>query len=134
MRWTGLAFAAIGLSAAAFAAPPYVNELMLPTGGITVPSDKVLPSAIRGQFLGVACAKVELAAAEAVQVVLYLAPNEKPTGYKGVLATEQTVTPGTVHVRVPDMPELADHTVRVQVYYMDTGGRHTCDAGKVRIV
>jgi hypothetical protein len=134
MRWTGLALTAIGLSAAALAAPPYVNELMLPTGGITAPSDKMLPRAIRGQFLGVACAKVELAAAEAVQVVLYLAPNEKPTGYKGVLATEQTVTPGTVHVRVPDMPELAEHTVRIQVYYSDAGGRHTCDAGKVRIV
>ena len=134
MRWIGLVLVAYGLSASALAAPPYVNELMLPTGGITATKDKGPPNAIRGQLLGVACANVELAGAEAVQVVMYLAPNEKPTGYRGVLVTEQTVTPGTVHVRVPDMPELADHTVSIRVYYADTTGRHTCDAGHVKIV
>jgi hypothetical protein len=133
MRWIGLVWVAYGLSASALAAPPYVNELMLPTGGIAATKDKA-PSATRGQLLGVACANVELADAEAVQVVMYLAPGEKPTGYRGVLATEQTVTPGTVHVRVPDMPDLADHTVSIWVYYTDTSGRHTCNAGHVKIV
>lgn len=134
MRWTGLALAAIGLSTAVLASPPYINELMLPSGGITAAQDKLPPKATRGQLLGLACANVESAATEAVQVVMYLVPSEKPTGYRSVLATEQTVTPGTVHVRVPEMPELANHIVRLMVYYSDAGGRHACDAGKIRIV
>lgn len=134
MRWIGLALAAIGLGTPAFASPPYVNELMLPSGGITAVEHKTPPMATRGQFLGLACANIGTAAPDGVQVVIYLTPNERPTGYSSVLATEQTVTPGTVHVRVPEMPELANHTVRVMVYYSDASGRHSCDAGKVRIV
>lgn len=134
MRWMTLGLAMMGLGAAALAAPPYVNELMLPMGGIKTADEKTPPKAARGQFIGVACAKVELAAQEAVQVVMYLSPKESPTGYQGVMATEQTVTTGKVHVRVPDTPDLAQHTVFVKVYYSDAKGRHSCDGGTIRIV
>ena len=93
-----------------------------------------IPKVARGQFLGLACANVEHVAVDAVRVVMSLASNEPPTGYTGVLATDQTITGGTVHVRVPDLPDLAQHTVRVKVYVTDGHGVHSCDAGRVRIV
>jgi hypothetical protein len=138
MRWAALCLATVSVcaSVAALAMPPYANELMLPAGGIAASPDEkpAVPMAARGQVIGVACANVERVASEAVRVVMYLAPDERSTGYIGVLATEQTITPGTVHVRIPDTPDLADHTVFVRVYFLDSAGRHTCDAGKVRIV
>lgn len=133
MRWTAPILAGIALSAAALAMPPYANELMLPTGGIAA-EKSTPPKAVRGQYIGVACANVELAKTEGIQVVLYMMPGETPTGYRGVLALDQQVTKGAVHVRVPDAPDFADHTVYVRVYYSDRGGRHYCDGGKVRIV
>lgn len=129
MRWTALCLTAICASAAAL--PPYANELMLPTGG--APPASSLPKAVRGQFIGVACANVELVASDAIRVVMYFAANDAP-GYSGVLATDMQITSGTVHVRVPDTPDIAEHTMRVKVYYLDASGRHMCDAGKVRIV
>lgn len=136
MRWAALclATAAVSASVAALGMPPYANELMLPTGGIAAAEKPALPTAARGQFIGVACANVERVGNKSVQVVMFIAPGETPTGYRGVLATEQSITPGTVHVRVPNTPNLADRTVLVRVYYLDSAGRHTCDAGKVHIV
>ena len=132
--WT----AAAALScAAALASPPYANELMLPAGGaspIHKTAEASMPRIARGQFLGVPCADVEHAAADAVRVVMSLAADETPTGFSGVLATEQTITGGMVHVRMPDFTELAQHTVRVKVYVAGRHGIRTCDAGKVRIV
>lgn len=132
MRWITLSLAIACAGAAAFALPPYANELMLPAGGVA--ENTAIPTATRGQYIAVTCARIEHVASEAIRVVMYLSPNEQPTGYKGVLATDQEITPGTIHVRVPDTPDLADHTVFVRVYYQDAAGRHSCDAGKVRIV
>jgi hypothetical protein len=130
MRWTALCLTAMCASVTAAAMPPYANELMLPAGGL--PTD-TLPKASRGQFLGVACANVEQVASSAIRVVLYFAAGEAP-GYRGVLATDMVVSSGAVHVRVPNTPDIADHTMFVRVYFVDAAGRHTCDAGKVRIV
>jgi len=127
MRWTALCLTA--MCASAVAMPPYANELMLPAGGVR-PS---LPKVARGQFIGVACANIELVTSDAIRVVMYFAANEAP-GYRGVLATDMKVTSGTVHVRVPNTPDIAQHTMLVKVYYVDAAGRHMCDAGKVRIV
>lgn len=129
MRWIALCLTAMCASAAAL--PPYANELMLPTGGIH--ADSSLPKAARGQFIGVACANIELIRNDAIRVVMYFAKDEAP-GYRGVLATDMKVTSGTVHVRVPDTPDIAEHTMQVRVFYVDASGRHMCDAGKVRIV
>ena len=128
-----LALIAIAMSAtAALASPPYANELMLPAGGAK-PAPAV-PQVARGQFLGLACAGVDRATSDAVRVVLSFVGGEPDTGYAGVLATDQTISGGTVHVRVPDLPDMAEHTVRVKVYVTDRAGVHSCDAGRVRIV
>lgn len=128
MRWTALCLTAMCAGAPAQATPPYVNELMLPTGGVAS-----LPKVTRGQFIGVACANVQRVARDAIRVVMYFAANEAP-GYRGVLATDMKVSTGAVHIRVPDTPDIAKHTMQVRVYFVDADGRHVCDAGKVRIV
>jgi hypothetical protein len=138
MRIALFVVVAATMTTAALASPPYANELMLPYGGITAyatpDAGGGIPSAARGQFLGLACANVERATADAVRVVMSLAADEPSTGYTGVLATDQTITSGTVHVRVPDLPDLAQHTVRIRIYVTDAKGVHSCDAGRVRIV
>jgi hypothetical protein len=127
------------LMAGVSASPPVSNELLLPLAGkistYVNPDDKGggIPTIERGKMLGVACAEVNRSGAD-VRVVMSFTPGETPTGYSGVLATDQTITPGAVHIRVPDVPEFANHTVRVKVYVVDTHGTHTCDAGRVRIV
>jgi hypothetical protein len=138
MRWSLIAIVAGTIATAASASPPYADELMLPYGGTanyaSPDAGGGLPSVARGQFLGLACANVERATTDAVRVVMSLAADEPSIGYSGVLATEQTITGTTVHVRVPDLPDLAQHTVRVHVYVTDKHGVHSCDAGRVRIV
>ncbi len=36
--------------------------------------------------------------------------------------------------RCPDVPDIANHTVKVKVYVTDAKGTRACDAGRVRIV
>ena len=130
------AFLAAALMAGeASAMPPYVSELMLPLAGkaAAVPANGI-PRVARGQYLGLSCTNIERMESDTIRVVLYLANDEPPVGMKGVLATDQTITPGTIHVRVPDMTELAGRTVYVRVYYLESGNRHTCDAGNIRII
>jgi hypothetical protein len=119
----------------AWAMPPYVNELVLPVArtAAAVPANGI-PKVARGQYLGLSCTNIEQMASDSILVVLYLAMNEPPAGMKGVLATDQTITPGTIHVRVPDMAELVGHTVYVRVYYLESGNQRTCDAGNIRII
>jgi hypothetical protein len=135
MRVTAFGLAAALSCAAALASPPYANELMLPAGGAGAKSvDASMPHIARGQFIGVPCSNVEHAAADAVRVVIMLAEGEVAEGINGVLATDQTITAGRVHVRMPNFSELAQHTVRVKVFVAGRHGIRTCDAGKVRIV
>jgi hypothetical protein len=142
MRLASIMFASSAMmcaTAGAFASPPLSTELMLPLSGkisTYVNNDDRsggIPTVERGKMLGVACADVNRAGAD-VRVIMALAPGETPTGYSGVLATDQKITTGTVHVRVPDVPQFANHTVHVKVYVVDPRGTHTCDAGRVRIV
>ena len=140
MRTVGYGLVAL-LSAGAVASPPICNELMLPmAGGISTyaaPADKggSLPVIARGQALGVSCADVDHSGAD-VRVVMVVgrAADEEPTGYSAVLATDQKVEHGTVHVKVPNLPDLSHHTVTVKVYVTDAQGTHTCDAGRIKIV
>jgi hypothetical protein len=126
---------------AAMASPPISSELMLPLAGKSAgyaPLDDhggSVPSVARGQTLGIACADIHQAGA-VVQVVMLIAKTlgETATGYSAVLATEQILTDGAVHVRVPNVPGLSQHTVNVRVYVTDSKGTHSCDGGRVRIV
>lgn len=127
------------VTGASVASPVVSNELMLPACGKTyVPSGDrggSVPSVARGQTLSVACADAGEAGAD-VKVVMQIAQTagEAATGYSAVLATEQKIANGTVHVRVPDVPGLSQHTVNVRIFVTDTKGTHRCDGGKVRIV
>ena len=135
--FAGSAFSCFAPEAGAL--PPISNELMLPLGGKATTyanfddSSGGIPVIERGRMLGVACADVNNDGAD-VRVIMALTPGQQPTGYSSVLATDQTITTGTVHVRVPDVPQFAHHTVYVRVYITDKQGMHTCDAGRVRIV
>ena len=140
LRIVGYVACAAVLGTAA-ASPAISNELMLPLSGRTAsyaPLDDhggSVPNVARGQALGIACADAREAGA-VVQVVMQIARamGEKATGYNAVLATEQKVTDGTVHVRVPDVPGIAQHTVNVKVYVTGSKGTRSCDGGLVRIV
>lgn len=73
--------------------------------------------------------------AENVRVVLALndSPNTKSIGYRDVLATEQKLSTDSLHVRVPDAPEMNNHVFRVRVFALDGGKPATCEAGDIRI-
>ncbi|MDE2135633.1 MAG: hypothetical protein KGM97_01970 [Alphaproteobacteria bacterium] len=129
------------VTAASIASPAISNELMRPAfgkaRGYAPPDDRggSVPSVARGQTLSVACADVGEAGA-VVQVVMQIAraAGEPATGYSAVLATEQKIANGAVHVRVPDVPGLSRHTVNIRIFVTDTKGTHSCDGGRVRIV
>jgi hypothetical protein len=139
--WFVGSVACAALLGATVASPAMTNELILPLAGKAmnyVPLDDrggSVPSVARGQALGIACASAHETGA-VVQVVMQIARavGETATGYSAVLATEQKITDGTVHVRVPDVPGLAQHTVNVKVYVTGSKGTRSCDGGLVRIV
>jgi len=60
-------------------------------------------------------------------------PGETPPGYKKVLATDAQVAYGAVRVRIPTVPDIADHTVNLDVYVVNEQGSKSCDAGHVKI-
>lgn len=135
MRAALIAIVTTVTAGAALASPPYANELMLPAGGAKAAhAETAVPQVARGQFLGLSCAAVERAAKDTVRVVMSFVAGGTETGYAGVLATDQTISGRTVHVRVPDLPDLAEHTMSVRIYVADHDGLHSCDAGRVRIV
>ena len=72
--------------------------------------------------------------AENLRVVLTLADSDtgKP-GYRSVLATEQEIGAGGLHVRVPDMPEAANRVFLVKVFRLGRETPEICDAGTIRI-
>jgi hypothetical protein len=88
----------------------------------------------RGERLAIMCDGVDLGVPSDVRVVLNFASGAKELGYKGVLATDQTRSEGKLQIRVPDAPDLANHTLDVEVFMLNGGDKaKTCDAGKVRI-
>lgn len=94
-----------------------------------------VPQIKRGQKIDIACSAASSKGAR-VRVVMQFdgMPGESDTGYNAFLITEQTVAEGLVQVRVPDMPEVANHTVDVKVYVTDQNGTSSCDAGRIKIV
>jgi hypothetical protein len=132
----------IGLGALlAMTAPACANGISTLAGHITTfaPTDMGGAGVLninRGQQFAIACDGIRSRSTD-VRVVMSLdnpEPGELPTGYSAVLATNQTVARHAVHVRVPDVPDLANHTVSVKVYVTDAKGTKACDAGRVHIV
>jgi len=108
-------------------------ETIAPLGN----GDEVVPVVAPGEEIGIACDALEYTAPDNdVRVVLTIsaAPSDTASpGYKKVLATNEQLTKGAVHVKVPDMPDLTNHTVHVDVYVMGANGARDCDAGHMRI-
>jgi hypothetical protein len=99
---------------------------------------EVVPSVNPGDQIGIACTALTKSNPDSdVRVVLTISADagETPPGYKKVLATDEEVGQGAVRVRIPAVPDLADHLVNVNVYVMgDDGAQKSCDAGHVKIV
>ncbi|MGA7713351.1 MAG: hypothetical protein WCA81_15720 [Rhizomicrobium sp.] len=138
---TGLAIVAalLGMTAGANASPAVSNDLMLPTGGKTttsIPSHDNgggTPVVAPGQTLGIACADVDRGGDVRVILNVTQAPGETASDLGVVLATRQRVTHGAVHIRVPDLPDLSNHTVNVKVFVVGSKGTTSCDAGRIKI-
>ena len=136
MRGLTFGIAAIVLGAGSAMAAP--GELLLPLAGKIAPyaaSEEdagAVPEVERGQRIDIACADAGNANAE-VRVVMDVVNTEAPTGFGRVLATDSRVSRGRVHVRVPDMPGLSNHTVTVKVFVMKADGAHVCEAGRVKV-
>jgi hypothetical protein len=105
---------------------------------VPAPGDEIVPIVSPGEEIGIACDALEYTAPDNdVRVVLTI--SAAPTGdapapgYKKVLATNEQLTKGAVHVRIPDTPDLANHTVAVAVYVVNDGQARGCDAGHMHI-
>lgn len=119
------------VSAAAFCSPAFAEDTVLG------PSDEIIPVVAPGDQIGVACGALKVAQQNSdVRVVLTVSAmpgsSDNP-GYGKVLATEQKVAKGAVHVTVPDLPNISDHTYDLTVYVVGTKGAETCDAGHVKV-
>lgn len=98
---------------------------------------EVVPSVVPGDEIVVACAPIEQRDANSdVRVVLTIAamPADLPPGYKKVLATDEQVGRYGVKVRVPNLPDLPDHTVNLNVYVVGQNASRDCDGGHLRVV
>jgi len=124
----------------ASAAPALANGIVSVPGHIVSYATTDLggagvPTVARGTLFAIACDGIR-SSGDDVKVVMSIAgaPGDQDTGYAAVLATQQTVERHSVHVQVPDVPNLANHTVNVRVYVTNAKGIKACDAGRVRIV
>jgi hypothetical protein len=135
MRLVWIALAAAGLTATAALANDATCATSVQSYATTDLGGADIPVVSRGDQFAVACDSIRASGAD-VSVVMTLAnpPGDKPTGYSSVLATDQKIVQHSVNVQVPDLPDLANHTVSVKVFVTDAKGTRTCDAGRVRIV
>jgi hypothetical protein len=126
--------AALGATPVLAQAPanPSAQVATLDNGG-----REVVPDVAPGDEIVIACAPIEQRnAGSDVRVVLTISamPNDVPPGYKKVLATDQELGKYGVKVRVPDVPDLPDHTVNLDVYVVGSNSSRGCDGGHVRVV
>lgn len=102
-----------------------------------VPSETELtPIVAPGDQIAISCRPVEQRSAESdVRVVLTISaePGESPPGYKKVLATDAQLLKDAVRVRIPEIPDIDEHTVDLNVYVVDDKGSQRCEAGHVKI-
>lgn len=98
---------------------------------------EALPDLAPGDDVAIACEAIERVADPSnVRVVLTIAamPGDTSPGYKKILALNEKVTGSAVHLKVPNAPDLENHTVNLSVYVVDTGHSNDCEAGQYRIV
>ncbi|HEY4113686.1 MAG TPA: hypothetical protein VGM17_06440 [Rhizomicrobium sp.] len=129
-------FSALVLSTAAAFATPAFADTALPATPQDNGGAEIVPNVAPGDEIVVACAPIEHRDANAdVRVVLSISavPEQLSPGYNKVLATDEEVSKYGVKVRIPDVPDLPDHTVNLNVYVV---GQKTadCDGGHLRVV
>jgi hypothetical protein len=134
-------FGVLLLGAACIAPPAFAQSPLHQTVSTRIAllndAPEVVPDVAPGDEIVIACAPIEQRAANSdVRVVLTIAamPADAPPGYKKVLATDEQVGKYGVRVRVPDVPDLPDHTVNLNVYVVNSGTSRACDGGHVRVV
>ncbi|MBV8975932.1 MAG: hypothetical protein JO261_15890 [Alphaproteobacteria bacterium] len=128
--------AAAGTIVPALAQTPN-NDVKFPH--ITAPATGAegLPDLAPGDDVAIACEPIERVADPSdVRVVLTIAaaPGDSSPGYKKILALDEKLTGSAVHLKVPDAPDLPNHTVNLSVYVVDKAQSNDCDAGQYRIV
>jgi phage tail protein X len=130
--WIGLAAAALTAQVAlASDANCGSNVQSYATTDLGGPDIPVVP---RGEKFAVACDSIRASGADVSVVMTVADQTEDANGLGSVLATEQKIVQHSVNVQVPDLPDLANHTVSVMVYVTDGKGTSSCDAGRVKIV
>ncbi len=140
MHKKSLAF--VLLSGAALVASPAVAQSPVPSAKTSQlvspgPGAEFVPDVAPGDEIVVACAPIENRDANSdVRVVLTISamPDEVPPGYGKVLATEEQLSKYGVRVRVPDLPDLPNHTVNLNVYVVNSGSKQSCDGGHLKVV
>lgn len=129
MRTAWIGGAAL-LGMLAMGGPAFAGESTL------APNDDIITVVAPGEQIGIACNALSVAQQNSdVRVVLTVsaAPGDAAPGYNKVLATDQQLSKGTVHVKVPNTPEIANHTYDMSVYVMGNSGAQSCDAGSVKV-
>ena len=131
----------IGTGAAALAAAMFASATsfaQLP-GRVTPyvqSEDEIVPNVVPGDHIAIACGPVEQRSKDSdVRVVLTISavPGDAGPGYKKVLATDAELLKDAVRVRIPDVPDLEEHMVDLNVYVVDDKGSHRCEAGQMKI-
>src|ERR1041385_1601424 len=136
--WSGLVL----LSGAVLAACPAAAQTPAPPvkgSQIVGPGvgSEVVPDVAPGDEIAIACAPIEQRGVNSdVRVVLTISamPDEVSPGYKKVLATDEQLGKYGVRVRVPDIPDLPNHTVNLNVYVVDHESNLSCDGGHLKVV
>ena len=126
---------AIGFTAPVCAQAPIQMASTTAVSGFNKDAE-IVPDVAPGEEIVVACAPIEQREANSdVRVVLTIAamPTETSPGFKKVLATDEQLNKYGVRVRVPNLPDLPDHTVNLDVYVV---GQRTqdCDGGHLKVV
>jgi hypothetical protein len=128
-----------GLAAVAVAGPAFASgpSGSVPAAASALPDDvEIVPQVTPGDQIAIACNALSNSKPDSdVRVVLTISaiPGESTPGYKKVLATDEQVAFGAVRVRIPTVPDIAEHTVNLNVYVVNDKGSQSCDAGHVKI-
>ncbi len=130
--WAGAASIAAVL---VFGGAAFANGVPAPAVNADQYTQQDVPTVAPGDEIAIACDALAYSEASDVRVVLTVsaAPAEAPTGYKKVLATEEHMLMGAVRVKIPNMPDLENRTVDLNVYVVSADGSQACSGGQMRI-
>jgi hypothetical protein len=115
---------------------PVLHSTLSEVTGRDAAEDDDITNVLPGQMLTITGECVARAVApEDLQVVLTLtdALGVSAPGYRSVVATDQEMGSSGLQVRVPNMPNTANHVFQVRVFEVGGDSQRVCDAGAIRI-